>query len=143
MGHIKYIASHSIARANLKKKAKKSWLSTKGGFFSESAICFSNLQISQKKYSKKLFWAWNLNFPPIIANTKFKFQAQDSFLEYSFWRFWDLKKRSLFLKKSHLYHIIKVHTQEAKICIKFSKTVFYQVNLVSQCNVYIFCAYFY
>ena len=25
----------------------------KGGFFSESAICFSNLQISKKKYSKK------------------------------------------------------------------------------------------
>ena len=27
---------------------------SKGGFFSESAICFSNLPISQKKYSKKL-----------------------------------------------------------------------------------------
>ena len=27
---------------------------SKGGFFSESAISFSNLQISKKKYSKKL-----------------------------------------------------------------------------------------
>ena len=27
---------------------------TKGGFFSESAIRFSDLQISKKKYSKKL-----------------------------------------------------------------------------------------
>ena len=38
---------------------------TKGVFFSESAIHFSNLQISKKKYSKKLSWTWNLNFPPI------------------------------------------------------------------------------
>ena len=36
----------------------------KGGFFSESAMCFLYLQISKKKYSKKLSWAWNLNFPP-------------------------------------------------------------------------------
>ena len=27
---------------------------SKGGFFSESAICFLDLQISKKKYSKKL-----------------------------------------------------------------------------------------
>ena len=38
---------------------------SKGGFFSESAIRFSDLQISKKIYSKKLSWAWNLNFPPI------------------------------------------------------------------------------
>ena len=57
---------------------------TKGGFFSESAICFSNLQ---KKYSKKLSWTWNLNFPPITVNNKFKFQVQNSNLEDFFWRF--------------------------------------------------------
>ena len=28
----------------------------KGGFFSESAMCFSNLQISKKDYSEKLSW---------------------------------------------------------------------------------------
>ena len=39
----------------------------KGGFFSESAICFSNLQISKKKYSKKN-----------ILNLKFKFPANNS-----------------------------------------------------------------
>ena len=33
----------------------------KGGFFSESEIRFSNLPTSQKKFSKKLSWAWNLN----------------------------------------------------------------------------------
>ena len=38
---------------------------TKGGFFSESTMCFLDLQISKKKYSKNLSWAWNLNFPPI------------------------------------------------------------------------------
>ena len=63
--------------------------STKGGFFSESAIRFSNLQISKKKYSKKLSWTWNL-----------KFQVQDSSLEYFF--FGDLKNELHFLKKSHL-----------------------------------------
>ena len=45
----------------------KSWTLTrcsKGGFFSESEIRFSNLPISQKIYSKKLSWAWNLKFPP-------------------------------------------------------------------------------
>ena len=33
----------------------------------------------------------------------FKFQVQDSFLEYFFSRFGDLKNESHFLKKSHLY----------------------------------------
>jgi hypothetical protein len=32
----------------------KEFLTSKGGFFSESAMCFSSLQISPKKYSKKL-----------------------------------------------------------------------------------------
>ena len=36
----------------------------KVAFFSESVIRFSNLQ---KKYSKKLSWAWNLNFRPITV----------------------------------------------------------------------------
>ena len=53
----------------------------KGGFFSESAIRFLHLQISKKKYSKKLSWAWNLNLLFTIIGRKFKFQAQDSFLE--------------------------------------------------------------
>ena len=33
----------------------------------------------------------------------FKFQVQDSFLEYFFFRFGHLKNESHFLKKSHLY----------------------------------------
>ena len=53
----------------------------KGGFFSESAKCFSNLQISKKEI-----------FQITILNWKFEFQAQGSFLEYFFWRFGDLKK---------------------------------------------------
>ena len=48
---------------------------TKGGFFSESAMCFLHCQ---NKYSKSLSWTWNLNFPPITVNKLFKFQAQDS-----------------------------------------------------------------
>ena len=53
---------------------------TKGGFFSESAIRFSDIQISKKIFQKT------------ILSLKFKFQAQDSFLEYFFLRFGDLKK---------------------------------------------------
>ena len=45
----------------------------KGSFFSESAICLSNLQ---EKYSKSLSWTWNLNFPPIIVNNLFKFKLR-------------------------------------------------------------------
>ena len=36
----------------------------------------------QKKYSKSLFWAENLNFQPITVNNLFKFSAQDRDLEY-------------------------------------------------------------
>ena len=68
-------------------------LYAKGGFFSESAMRFLDLQISKKKYSEKLSWAWNLNFPPKTVNNKFKFQAQDSFSEYFVLEIWRSKKR--------------------------------------------------
>ena len=45
---------------------------SKGGFFSESAMCFLDLQISKKIFQKT------------ILSSKFKFQVQDSFLEYIF-----------------------------------------------------------
>ena len=59
----------------------------KGGFFSESVIRFSDLQISKKVFQKTIL-SLKFKFP---AN---KFQAQDSFLEYVsfFLRFGDLKK---------------------------------------------------
>ena len=60
---------------------KSVYISTKGAFFSESEIHFSNLPISQKNYSKKLSWAWNLNKLFTDMGGNFKFQAQDSFLE--------------------------------------------------------------
>ena len=44
------------------------WWLGKGGFFSESAILFSDLQISRQKHLT-------------VIGGKFKFQAQDSFLE--------------------------------------------------------------
>ena len=49
-------------------------------FFSESAIHFSNFQIS-----KKLSWTWNSKFPPYqitVMGGNFKFPVQDSFSEY-------------------------------------------------------------
>ena len=47
-------------------------------FFQKVRFVF---QISQKNYSKKLSWAWNLNKLFTDMDGNFKFQAQDSFLE--------------------------------------------------------------
>ena len=47
----------------------------KGGFKSEETGGFL---LRQNKYSKSLFWAENLNFPPKTVNNLFKFSAQDS-----------------------------------------------------------------
>ena len=75
-------------------------------------MCFSNLQISKKQYSKKTILNLKFKFPAnnskvlwvTVIGRKFKFQAQDSFLEWFFFlRFGDLKNESHFLKKSHLY----------------------------------------
>ena len=76
---------------------------TKGGLFLESAIRFSNLQISKKKIQKTIL---NLKFKFPTKNTviggKFKFQVQDSFLEYSFLEIWRFEKRIALSEKSHL-----------------------------------------
>ena len=59
----------------------------KGGFFSESSMKFFQISKSKKKNT--------------ILSLKFKFQAQDSLLEYFFFlRFGDLKNESHFLKKT-------------------------------------------
>ena len=76
---------------------------TKGGFFSESAIHFSNLQ---KEILQKTILNLKFKFPAkntlllLEGNLNFKFRIV--FLEYFFWRFGDLKNESHFLKKSHL-----------------------------------------
>ena len=54
----------------------------KGGFKWEETAEF----LLQDIYSKLLSWADNLNFPPKSLNNLFKFSAQNSDLEYLFWR---------------------------------------------------------
>ena len=49
-------------------------ISIKGGFFSGSAIRFSNLQ--KKNYSNSLSWAWTLNKLFTVMGGNFKFQFQ-------------------------------------------------------------------
>jgi hypothetical protein len=46
-------------------------------------MCLSNLQKNIPNHYPEL----DLNFPPIAVNNIFKFQVQDSDLEYPFWRF--------------------------------------------------------
>ena len=55
----------------------------KGGFYSEDTGEFLHCQ---NKYSKSLSWAENLNKLFNVLGGKFKFFAQDSDLEYLFWR---------------------------------------------------------
>ena len=68
----------------------------KGGFFSESAICFSDLQISKKKIFQKTILSLKFKFPTnntlLLLVEKFKFQVQDSFLEYIFSEIWRFEK---------------------------------------------------
>ena len=46
-----------------------------------------NFHVSKiNRYSKSLSWAENLNFLPKSLNNLFKFSAQNSDLEYLFWR---------------------------------------------------------
>ena len=81
----------------------------KGGFFSESAMCFFKSPNLQKKIFQKT-----------ILSLKFKFQVQDSFLEYFFWRFGDLKNTSDFLKKKpHLQMYDVVYLNLALYCSLF------------------------
>ena len=58
----------------------------KGGFFSESAIRFLNLQISKKEIFQKTIL--NLKFKiPVHNIILLLFQVQDSFFGIFFWRF--------------------------------------------------------
>ena len=54
-----------------------------GGFFQKVRF------VSKKNYSKSLSWAWNLNKLFTVMGGNFKFQVQDSDLEYflEIWRF--------------------------------------------------------
>ena len=79
-----------------RRKVWKSEGAIKGSFYSESAIRFSNLQ---KKYSKLLFWTWNLNLLFTVIGGKFKLQVQDSDLDF-FLEIWDLKTHRTFWKKA-------------------------------------------
>ena len=80
-------------------------LHIKGGFFSESEIRFSDLQISKK-------------IPKTILSLKFKFPAW--FFGIFFLRFGDLKNESNFLKKA----IFSSFKYAYKMCI------FYQLGLI-------------
>jgi hypothetical protein len=75
----------------------------KGGFFSQSAIRFSNLKASKKNIQKTIL---NFKFKIPAQNSimlwNFKLQVQDSFWKFFWGIFGDLKKKSHFLKKSHL-----------------------------------------
>ena len=84
---------------------------TKGGFFQKVRCVF---QIS-KKDTPKTILNLKFKFPAnsyTVIGGKFKFQAQDSFLEYFY--FGDLKNESLFLKKNTFSAALKNPLQEFK-----------------------------
>ena len=81
---------------------------------------FSNLPISPKKIFQKAILS--LKFPPISVNNLFKFQAQDSFLEYFFWEIGRFEKRISLSEKSSWFTIElwieKASHREAAIVIE-------------------------
>ena len=109
-------------------------------FFSKCCV-FLNLP---KNDSKSLFWTWNLNFPPITVNKKFKFQAQDSFLEYFY--FGDLKNESNFLKKKPPLDVVLLKVQQVLIlttapslrCKKNIQYLTYQHRVLGKSHLYAF-----
>ena len=68
----------------------------KGGFFSESAIRFLDLQIWKKKKIPKTILNLKFKIPAqnsiMFMGGNFKFQVQDSFLEYFLFKNWRSKK---------------------------------------------------
>ena len=56
----------------------------------------------KNKYSKSLSWIWNLNFLLITVNNKFKFQAQDSNMEYFYFEDLEIWKMIHTFWKKHL-----------------------------------------
>ena len=91
------------------EKAKKIWpifhflklllfISHTKVFFSESAMRFSNLR---NKYSKSLSWALNLNKLFTGMGRKFKFQVQDSDLEYEIRDTWIFNLFVTSTKRNH------------------------------------------
>ena len=101
---------------------------SKDGFFSEIAMCFSNLQ---KKYSNSLSWTWNLNFPSITVNNNFKFQAQDSNLEYFYFGDLEIWKTShTFWKKATFStDCPKKFNMYGKSIVKMPPSIFYAYRI--------------
>ena len=80
----------------------------KGGFFSESAMCFSNLQFSKKTFQKTIL-NLKFKFPAkkgkvlLAVIGKFKFQVQECFWNIFFLEIWRFEKRiALSEKNPHL-----------------------------------------
>ena len=91
------------AYSRIQEIEKKNTGVPKGGFFSESAMCFLNLQIS-KKILQKTILSLKFKFPTnntlllLAGNLNFKFRI--AFRNIFFWRYGDLKNKSHFLKKA-------------------------------------------
>ena len=74
-------------------------VSTKGGFFSESEIRFSNLPISQKNYPELEIWISCLLIWAGISNFKIRIVFWNNF----FWKIGRFEKRISLSEKKHLY----------------------------------------
>ena len=78
---------------------------SKGVFFSESAMCFLDLQISKEIFQKTIL-SLKFKFPAIccllLLAGNLNYKLRIVFWNISFWRFGDLKNESHFVKKGHL-----------------------------------------
>ena len=77
----KMVGIFSMNHQFLVKVLKIDWGLLKVAFFQKMRCVLQNI------YSKSLSWTWNLNKLFTVIGRKFKFQVQDSDLEYFFWWF--------------------------------------------------------
>ena len=97
---------------------------TEGGFFSESQIRFSNLQISKKKNFQKTILDLKFKFPAnfsillLAGNLNFKFRIV--FLEYFFLEIWRFEKQIALSEKKatftcyHLKALVSARNLEGR-----------------------------
>ena len=91
----------------------------KAAFFQKVLFVFQISKSPKWKYSEKRSWAWNLKLLFTVIGEKFKFQVQDSFLEY--FHFGDLeiwKTNRTLWKKATLTWYLKFEFYRQKIHFK-------------------------
>ena len=91
----------------------KFWGVAKGGFFSESAIRFSNLQISKKKKFQKAILSLKFKFPANNSKQQIQISSSGKYFGIFFLEIWRFEKRIALSEKKP--PLLKVSRSQIKI----------------------------